>query len=107
MVTREELKALIDRLRILDGAGRILAGDFLKSPLPSCGVRGRKAPSRWIDGLLDAHEIVLNTAQPSGATDNHQWVSEFAVGLVVLTNDLQSVSLSEQSKVWSNTPAQE
>ena len=87
---------LIDRLRMLGGAGRVLAGDFLKNPQPSCGFRGRRAPTRWVDELLDAHEMVLNTAQPTGATDNDEWVREFAVGLIVLTNDLQSVSLSEQ-----------
>ena len=96
---KEQLRlvdVLIDRLRILGGAGRLLAADFLNSPQPYCGVRGRTVLNRCIDELLDAHELVLNTAQPTGATDNQQWVREFAVGLVVLTNDLQRVSLSEQ-----------
>ena len=95
---KEQLRlidVLIDRVRMLGGTGRVLAGDFLKAT-PLCGVRAHRAPGRWVDELLDAHELVLSTAQAAGATDNHQWVHEFAVGLVVLTNDMQNVSLREQ-----------
>ena len=96
---KEQLRlvdVLIDRVRMLGGTGRVLAGDFLKATQLCCGVRSHRAPGRWVDELLDAHELVLSTAQPAGATDNHQWVHEFAVGLVVLTNDMQNVSLREQ-----------
>jgi hypothetical protein len=81
---------------MLGGAGRVLARDLLKSTQLSCEVRGRRATGRCVHELLHAHALVLNTAQQSVSTDNHQWVHEFAVGLVVLTNDLQRVSLSEQ-----------
>jgi starvation-inducible DNA-binding protein len=87
---------LIDRVRMLGGTGRVLAGDFLKGTQLSCGVRGHSAPGRWVEELLDAHESVLTTAQLVGATDNRQLGLEYAVGLVVLTSDLQSVSLREQ-----------
>jgi starvation-inducible DNA-binding protein len=87
---------LIDRVRMLGGTGRVLAGDFLKGTQLCCGPRGRRAPDRWVAELLDAHEQVLNIAQPARSNDKHQWAREFAVGLVVLTNDLQSASLSEQ-----------
>jgi starvation-inducible DNA-binding protein len=87
---------LIDRLHMLGGSGRVLAGDFLKGTQVSRGVRGRTAPDLWVDELLDAHAVVLSTTQPAGATDNHHWIGEFAVGLVVLTNDLQSECLREQ-----------
>lgn len=87
---------LIDRARMLGGAGRVLAGDFLKSTQLSGAVRGRKAPGRWVDELLDAHELVLNTAQPARATQPRPWAREFAVGLVVLTNEKQSAALSEE-----------
>ena len=96
---KEQLRlvdVLIDRVRMLGGTGRVLASDFLKATQLCCGVRSHRAPGRWVDELLDAHELVLSTAQPAGATDNHQWVHEFAVGLVVLTNDMQNVSLREQ-----------
>jgi len=96
---KEQLRlvdVLMDRVRMLGGTGRVLAGDFLKGPQLSCGVRAHRAPDRWVDELLDAHELVLSTAQPAGATDNPQWMHEFAVGLVVLTNDMQNVSLREQ-----------
>jgi starvation-inducible DNA-binding protein len=87
---------LIDRIRMLGGNGRVLASDFLKSTQPSCGPRVRGGPEQWVADLLDAHELVLNTAQPTASTSNHQWVREFAVGLVVLINDQQRMSLSEQ-----------
>ena len=87
---------LIDRVRMLGGTGRVLAGDFLKGTQLSCGVRGHSVPGRWVEELLDAHESVLSTAQLAGATDNRQSGHEYAVGLVVLTSDLQSMSLREQ-----------
>ena len=87
---------LIDRVRMLGGAERVFAGAFLKGTQISRGVRSHRAPGRWVTELLDAHELVLSTTQPARATDNHLWVHEFAVGLVVLTNDLQSASLREQ-----------
>jgi starvation-inducible DNA-binding protein len=87
---------LIERVRMLGGTDRVLAGDFLKGTRLSGGIRSRRAPGRWVNELLDAHELVLSTAQPAGAIDDPQWVHEFAVGLIVLTSDLQSVSLREQ-----------
>ena len=96
---KEQLRlvdVLIDRVRMLGGTGRVLAGDFLKGTQLSCAVRSHRAPGRWVDEILDAHELVLSTAQPAGTIDDPQWVHEFAVGLVVLTNDMQNVSLREQ-----------
>jgi len=87
---------LIDRVRMLGGTGRVLAGDFLKGTPLRCEVRGHSAPGRLVEELLDAHESVLSTAQPAGANDKRQSGHEYAVGLVVLTSDLQSVSLREQ-----------
>ena len=87
---------LIDRLRILGGTGRVLAGDLVKATQLSCAHRGHSAPARWVEELLDAHETILSTARLAGATDNRQPEHEYAIGLVVLTNDLQSVSLRER-----------
>lgn len=87
---------LIDGVRMLGGTGLLLASHFLKRTQLSCSVRGHDESGRWVDELLDAHESVLTTTQLAGATDDRQWGHEYAVGLVVLTNDLQSVSLREQ-----------
>jgi len=87
---------LIDRVRILGGASRVLAGDFLKGTRLSYRIRGHSAPGRCVEDLLDAHELVLSMTQLAGPTDNRQWAHEYAVGLVVLTNDLQSESLRDQ-----------
>jgi len=90
---------LVDRIRALGGASRILAGAFLQGTLPRFPLRGHLAPNRLLCDLLDAHDIVLSAAHmartysppadPSAAHD-------FAVGRVVLTNDLQRCSVEEQ-----------
>ncbi len=90
---------LIDRIRMLDGAGRVFAGDFLQGTRFSYALRGRKAPVRLLRDLLDAHELVLSAARPTGRNDvqnDLSWVRDFAVGQVVLTNELQSWSVNEQ-----------
>jgi starvation-inducible DNA-binding protein len=87
--------ALIDRVRILGSTGRVLAGDFLKRTRLSY-IRGHNAPGRCVEELLDAHELILSATQLAGAADNRQWAPEYTVGLVVLTNDLQSESLRDQ-----------
>jgi starvation-inducible DNA-binding protein len=87
---------LIDRIRMLGGSGSVFAGDFVKDTQCSCLRLGRKAAFRLVGELLDAHESVLNTAQPTRVSGDHKWARDFAIGQVVLTNDQQSWSLSEQ-----------
>jgi starvation-inducible DNA-binding protein len=87
---------LIDRIRMLGGSGSVFAGDFVKDSQCSCLRLGRKAAFRLVGELLDAHESVLNTAQPTRVGGDHKWARDFAIGQVVLTNDQQSWSLSEQ-----------
>jgi hypothetical protein len=43
--------------------------------------------------------LVLSTAQPAATNDgqaDHSWARDFAVGQVVLTNDLQILAISRQ-----------
>jgi starvation-inducible DNA-binding protein len=87
---------LIDRIRMLGGSGRVFAGDFVKDARCPCLHLDRKAAFRLVGELLDAHEFVLNTAQPTRVSGDHKWARDFAIGQVVLTNDQQSWSLSEQ-----------
>src|SRR5271170_4311804 len=87
---------LIDRIRMLGGSGSVFAGDFVKDARCPCLPLGRKAASRLVVELLDAHESVLNTALPTRVSEDHKWARDFAIGQVVLTNDQQSWSLSEQ-----------
>jgi len=90
---------LVDRIRALGGASRLLAGAFLQGTPPSYVLRGNLAPKRLLRDLLDAHEMVLSAAHTAG-THNLQAdpsaVHDFAVGQVVLTNDLQRCSVEEQ-----------
>ena len=90
---------LIDRIRALDGADRVFAHDFLQHDQVSQILRGRTSITGLLSELIDAHELVLSTAQPAatneGITD-HAWARDFAVGQVVLTNDLQILAISQQ-----------
>lgn len=83
---------LIDRLRELNGAAKVFAGDFLFGALLSPLVHGRRSTTSVLVTLIDAHESVLNTAQPI-QTDAGRvypiWTGDFSVGQVVLSNDLQ------------------
>jgi starvation-inducible DNA-binding protein len=93
------IDVLVDRIRALGGASRVLAGAFLQSAPPCYALRGHSAPNRLLCDLLDAHEIVLSAAHTSGAHSQQADPSadhDFAIGQVVLTNDLQRCSVREQ-----------
>jgi starvation-inducible DNA-binding protein len=98
---KEQLRlvdVLIDRVRILGGSGGILARDFLQGTRRPCGPRGREARSRLLCELLDAHELILSAALDGGIGDGPGEGSsrrDFAVGQVVLANELQSRYIGE------------
>jgi starvation-inducible DNA-binding protein len=87
---------LLDRIRALGGERQILARNFLQGTRFASALRGSKAASQLLNELLDAHESVLNTSRPDGSAIHAQWAHDFAVGEVVLTNDAQSSSISDQ-----------
>jgi starvation-inducible DNA-binding protein len=90
---------LVDRIRALGGANRVLAGSFLQGTPSAYALRGHLARKRLLCDLLDAHEMVMSAAHPAGAygqqTDSSA-VQDFAVGQVLLTNDQQGCSVREQ-----------
>jgi starvation-inducible DNA-binding protein len=98
---REQLHlvdVLIDRIRTLAGASGVLAGDLLIGTHFSLSIGGRASIARLLHELLEAHELVLSTALPTGTNDarsDQSWNRDFAVGQVVLTNDLQRSAVSE------------
>jgi starvation-inducible DNA-binding protein len=90
---------LVDRIRALGGASRVLAGAFLQGTPPSYALRGRSAPNRMLCDLLDAHEFALSAAHTAGThgqPSDSPAVRDFAVGQVLLTNDQQGGSVREQ-----------
>ena len=90
---------LVDRIRELGGADRVLAGAFLQGTLPSYAPRGQSAPKRLLCDLLDAHESMLSMARTAGThrvQPDASAVHGFAVGQVVLANELQGCSVQEQ-----------
>jgi DNA-binding ferritin-like protein len=97
---REQLRlvdVLMDRLRMLGGAGGVFAGDFLNPTRIAHPSRTRHARNRLLHELLEAHEVVLGAARPGGVDGQGDgaWFRDFAVGQVVLSNVLQSQSVSE------------
>jgi starvation-inducible DNA-binding protein len=89
---------LIDRIRALNGAGRVFAGDFLHRARVSQLLRGRRSVAHLLTELIDAHDSVLNAALPPGASKgqpNCSWTRDFAVGQVVLTNNQQILAVRE------------
>jgi hypothetical protein len=94
---KEQLRvvdALIDRMRMLAATGRVFASDFLQGTQFFRAQRGRWSLMGLLRNLLERHELVLSAARPVGR-DDRSWAHDFAVGQVVLTNDLQAWSLSE------------
>jgi starvation-inducible DNA-binding protein len=92
------IDVLIDRIRALNGAGRLFARDFLDGTQFSQLVGGRASTRHLLIELLDAHESVLSAALPTGAHYGQvsSWTRDFAVGQVVLTNDQHFLALGEQ-----------
>jgi hypothetical protein len=81
-------EVLVDRIGALHGAKGVFAATSTQATHTSYVLRAL-APERLLCDLLDAHAQVLNTADTAADRD-------FAVGRVVLTNDLQSHSVREQ-----------
>jgi DNA-binding ferritin-like protein len=99
---KEQLRlvdVLLDRLRMLGGTGCVLAGLLLQGTQFSCALRGRVLPIRLLHGLLEAHDAVLAAAR-SGANGHESadtaTSSDFAAGQVVLVNNMQFKSISDQ-----------
>jgi starvation-inducible DNA-binding protein len=99
---KEQLRlvdVLLDRLRLLGGAGRVLGGLLVQGTQFSSVPRGKALLIRLLRDLLDAHDAVL-TAARSGANGDEYANSassrDFAVGQVALVNDTQFQSISDQ-----------
>jgi hypothetical protein len=80
---------LVDRIRILGGAARVFASDFLRRTRVCRVIRGPSALNQLLLDLLEAHEAVLNVAHPHNSNDDPHWMRDFAVGQVVLANEHQ------------------
>jgi starvation-inducible DNA-binding protein len=87
---------VIDRIRTLGGGRQIFARNTLQGTRFAGALRGNKAAGHLLNQLLDAHESVLNTGRPNGSAMNSPRVHDFALGQVVLTNDAQSSSISDE-----------
>jgi len=89
---------LVDRIRALGGASRVLVSAFLQGTPPPL-LRGHLAPNRLLCDLLDAHEMVLNVAHTVGTygrQSDPSAIRDFVVGQVLLTNEQQVCFVREQ-----------
>ena len=89
---------LIDRIRVLAGTSGVVARDLLNGNHFSLSIRGREFISQLLYELLEAHEQLLSTALPTWTNDapnDRSWYRDFAVGQVVLTNDLQRAAVGD------------
>jgi starvation-inducible DNA-binding protein len=103
---------LVDRICALGGASRVLVGTLLQGNRHTYPLRGHLAPNRLLCDLLEAHELLLETAQtavPDGLQTDTSPDRDFAVGRVILTNNLQEYAVREQlirldqaSAQWKN-----
>jgi starvation-inducible DNA-binding protein len=90
---------LVERMRTLGGGSRVVASAFVRGSDFVCAQGGGLTPSRLLSDLLDAHEMVLSAVQTSGSNRvsiDHLAAHDFAVGDVVLTNELQVGAVREQ-----------
>ena len=107
---KEQLRlvdVLVDRICALGGANRVLAGTFLQGTQPTYILRGHLDFSRLLCDLLDVHESALSAAHAAGTNSLQTDTSadrDFAVGQVVLTNDLQVHSVREQLSALQRNP---
>lgn len=95
---------LVDRIRILGGAARVFASDFLQRNEFCRVIRGPGALNQLLLDLLEAHEAVLSAAYTHDSYDDLRGVRDFAVGQVVLANEHQWEVIN--SKVRSARPQQ-
>jgi starvation-inducible DNA-binding protein len=98
---KEQLRlvdVLIDRLRMLGGVDHIFAGEFLQGARISYGLRNYRARNRLFRELFDTHDSILSAARPGGTGDgqnDRSSIRDFAVGQVILANELQSQSICQ------------
>jgi hypothetical protein len=93
------VEILVDRINAAHNSKEIFAAAFSPDTDPAYVLRGL-APERLLCDLLDAHASVLRAADRVGTKGlDASAHPDFAVGRVVLTNDLQSHSVREQLAV--------
>lgn len=80
---------LVDRIRILGGAARVFASDFLRRAEFCHVIRGPEAVNQLLLDRLEAHEAVLSAAHPHDRYGEPHWARDCTVGRVVLTNEQQ------------------
>ena len=88
---------LINRLRTVGGEG-VFAGDLFQKtnvPFTVCGSSNKR---RMLLVLLETHDTIITAAQPGGGggeKDGSAWFQDYAVGQVVLTNQLHMQGIED------------
>jgi starvation-inducible DNA-binding protein len=90
---------LVDRLRMLGGVQHLSAGEFLQGSEVSYVLRNHQMRNRLFRELLESHESILGIARDGS------WFHDFAVGQVILSNELQSQTVCELMLGRVNDPS--
>lgn len=99
---------LIDRTRAICG-DQIFAGDLFSrfnAPVSACG---RSDLRPLLLALLEAHDSIIAAAQPGGGGGDETiaggpWFHDFAVGQVILTNQLQLHAIEDLLATGAREP---
>ena len=94
----EIIDALAERVQLLGGVALATAQDVVHESRIARAPSGAESPRQQLEGLLDAHEFLLNEARPlarEAAEHGDDGTSDVIVSEVIRTNELQAWFVGE------------
>jgi len=90
--------ALAERVQILGGVALATAHDLVQESRIARAPSGAEAPAQQLQGLLEAHEFLLNEARPlarDASANGDDGTNDIIVGGVIRSNELQAWFVGE------------
>jgi starvation-inducible DNA-binding protein len=94
----EIIDVLAERVQLLGGVALATAQDLVHESRIARAPSGAESPRQQLEGLLDAHEFLLNEARPlarEAAEQGDDGTSDVIVSEVIRTNELQAWFVGE------------
>lgn len=94
----EIIDTLAERVQLLGGVALATAQDLVHESRIARAPSGAESPRQQLEGLLDAHEFLLNEARPlarEAAEHGDDGTSDVIVSEVIRTNELQAWFVGE------------
>jgi len=94
----ELIDSLAERVQLLGGVALATAQDVVQESRIARVPRGAEAPAEQLQGLLDAHELLLTEARPlarEAAEHGDDGTNDIIVSDVIRTNELQAWFVGE------------